>query len=447
MSRILLLSYYFPPIGGAGAQRPAKFARFLHDLGHDVVVLTGSGRTGMTWTPADPTLERAVPPGVEVVRVPGPEPAPSEGMRNRFERLTRRDNDWVRWWQAGVLRAGAALQGIDVIHTIMSPFSSAEASDRLARRLGIGWIADLGDPWALDEMMVYPTALHRRLELRRMRRLLGTAAAIVMSTPEAARQLVDEFPELGRRRVTAIPNGFDAADFDGATAPVASPSKTFRIVHTGYLHTAAGLRQRDQSFVRRLVGGGRPGVDILTRSHYFLLEAIERLLQRDPTLRERLELHLAGVISAVDSELAERSGIAVLHGYMSHAESIALMRTADLLFLPMQELPAGQRSTTVPGKTYEYLASGRRILAAVPPGDARDLIAASGRGIVCEPSDVDGLARAITDAMSTRTESIRNDEFARRYSYEALAGEVASVVADVVEESSTGSNHATRHHG
>ena len=125
--------------------------------------------------------------------------------------------------------------------------------------------------------MVYPTALHRRLELRRMRRMLGTAAAIVMSTPEAARQLVDEFPELAGRRVTAIPNGYDAADFDGAATPSGSPSEKFRIVHTGYLHTELGLRQRDQSFVRRLAGGGRPGVEILTRSHYFLLEAIERL--------------------------------------------------------------------------------------------------------------------------------------------------------------------------
>jgi glycosyltransferase involved in cell wall biosynthesis len=442
LSRILLLSYYFPPIGGAGAQRPAKFARYLHDLGHDVVVLTGSGRTGMTWTPADPTLEAAVPAGVEVVRVPGPEPAPSAGMRNRFERIARRDNDWVRWWQAGVLQLGAGLRGIDAIHTIMSPFSSAEPSDRLARKLGAGWIADLGDPWALDEMMVYPSALHRRLEIRRMRRMLGTAAAIVMSTPEAARRLVEEFPELGGRRVVAIPNGYDDADFDGAAAPPGSPSGKFRIVHTGYLHTAAGLRQRDRSFARKLLGGGHPGVEILTRSHYFLLEAIERL---DSALRDRLELHLAGVISDVDRGLAERSGVAVLHGYMSHAESIALMRSADLLFLPMQRLEAGRRSTTVPGKTYEYLASGRPILAAVPPGDARDLVAASGRGIICEPGDVDGLATAIAHAMSSGAEVPADDGFARRFSYEVLAGEVASVVADVA--SSTGFNHASRHHG
>jgi len=270
MSKILLLSYYFPPIGGAGAQRPVKFARYLHELGHEVVVLTGSGKTGTLWTPADPTLELEVPAGVEVVRIPGPEPAPQRGMRSRISRLARRDDGWTRWWTSGVVDAGLGIDDVDVIHTIMSPFASADASDRLARRYRVGWIADLGDPWALDEMMVYPTALHRRLEIREMRRQLGTAAAIIMSTPEAARQVIEEFPELADRPVVAIPNGYDAADFRDVPALEVDGDK-FRIVHTGYLHTSAGLQQRDRSSFRRFVGGGSPGVEILTRSHFFLL--------------------------------------------------------------------------------------------------------------------------------------------------------------------------------
>ena len=431
MSRILLLSYYFPPIGGAGVQRPAKFARYLHDLGHDVVILTGSGGTGTTWTPADPTLELEIPEEVRVVRVPGPEPRESEGMRSRIERMARRDNDWISWWQSGVIRAGTELQGIDVIHTIMSPFSSAEPSARLARHFGIGWVADLGDPWALDEMMVYPTALHRRLEIRRMRRMLGTAAAIVMSTPEAAHQLVEEFPELADRPVTAIPNGYDAADFHRGGPSASRSSEKIRIVHSGYLHTAAGLRQRDQSRVRRLVGGGQPGVEILTRSHYFLLQAVDRVLRSDPSRAGRLELHLAGVISDVDRALAERSGVAVMHGYMSHAESVALVQSADLLFLPMQKLPPGRRSTTVPGKTYEYLASGRRILAAVPPGDARDILEASGRAIVCAPDDVAAMTEAITRVAAGEPPPPVDDSFAEQFSYQRLAVRVGMLISEL----------------
>src|SRR5207302_5191387 len=123
----------------------------------------------------------------------------------------------------------------------------------------------------------------------------------------------------------------------------------------------------------------------------YLREAVDRLLERDPGLRGRLEVHFAGVLSETDRRLAARSPVSVLHGYLSHADSIALMRSADLLFLPMQNLPPGRRSSTVPGKTYEYLAAGRPILAAVPSGDAHDILKTVGH-TVCAPDDVAAMA-------------------------------------------------------
>src|SRR5437899_614171 len=111
------------------------------------------------------------------------------------------------------------VEPVDVIYALMSPYANAEAAALLARRLGKPWIADLGDPWALDEMMIYPTELHRRHELAKMRRLLGSAAAIVMTTPEAARRMREAFPELSRTPILSIPCGFDLTDFEGQ-APV-----------------------------------------------------------------------------------------------------------------------------------------------------------------------------------------------------------------------------------
>jgi glycosyltransferase involved in cell wall biosynthesis len=287
---------------------------------------------------------------------------------------------------------------IDAIYAIMSPFASATACAELSRRLGVGWIADMGDPWALDEMFIYPTELHRQLEIAHMRKLLRTTAAVVMSTPEAARQLAETFPELTDRPIVSIPNGYDAADFADVTPAPRTPD-TFRIVHTGYLHTELGLQQRRSARLRRILGGATPGVDILTRSHVYLLQAIDQLLARDPSLHGRLELHLAGVLSDHDKALAAQSPATVLHGYLSHADSIALMRSADLLFLPMQNLPPGRRSTTVPGKTYEYLASGRPILGAVPPGDAHDILQRVGHTTV-PPDDITAIANAIATAIA-----------------------------------------------
>jgi glycosyltransferase involved in cell wall biosynthesis len=264
-----------------------------------------------------------------------------------------------------------------------------------------------------------------------------------MSTAEAARQLAEVFPELADRPIVSIPNGYDAADFADEPAPRKDPAK-FRIIHTGYLHTELGLQQQRGAKLRQLLGGATPGVEILTRSHVYLLRAVEQLLERDPSLRDRLELHFAGVLSEIDRELAAQSPVSVLHGYLSHADSIALMRSADLLFLPMQNLPPGRRSTTVPGKTYEYLATGRPILAAVPPGDAHDILKNVGH-TVCAPDDVAAMAKAIAAAIVRLDSGAQPPEFdwdivhsfERRVTARRLAGLLRDVVADAEAPATT----------
>jgi glycosyltransferase involved in cell wall biosynthesis len=103
------------------------------------------------------------------------------------------------------------------------------------------------------------------------------------------------------------------------------------------------------------------------------------------------------------------------------------MRGADLLFLPMQKLPPGMRATIVPGKTYEYLASGRPILAAVPEGDARDLVLAAGTGLVCEPDDVEGMAAIIRGQIDRgHAPTVATD--VGEYEYRQLTRRVADVL-------------------
>jgi len=269
-----------------------------------------------------------------------------------------------------------------------------------------------------------------------MAALLGTAAAIVMSTPEAVRRLLAEFPRLADRPVVAIPNGFAAEDFEGP-----APARTdgaFRIVHTGYLHTELGLQHRRSLPLRRVLRGSVPGLDILTRSHVHLVEAVNRLLADDPSLRDTVELHFAGVLTESDREVAARCPVVKLHGYVTHAESIELMRSANLLFLPMQNLPPGVRATIVPGKTYEYLASGTTILGAVPEGDARDILEEAGNAVIVRPDDVDGIVEALRgqiDAYRDGTPSPETrPEVVARFEYRHLAGELAAIFEEVLSK-------------
>jgi glycosyltransferase involved in cell wall biosynthesis len=418
-------------------QRSAKFVRYLREFGYEPIVVTGPGAAAdQRWTPRDDSLTDDVLPATDVRRLPTM-PSGSVGARRRLERWTPLRSPFERWWVEGLVETGRdAGRGVDVVYASMSPFETAEAAAQLSRALGVPWVADLRDPWALDEMTIFPTVAHRFAEERRMRRALSSAAAIVMNTREAARAVVETFPELSTRLAEPIPNGYDAADFAGATA--ARASSRFRIVHTGYLHTEHGLRHREANPLRRALERTTPGVDFLTRSHVYLLQGLAALLARRPELQSRMEVVLAGVLSPADDNVVQQFAHRELvrtPGYVPHRATVELIRTADLLFLPMHDLPAGRRSRIVPGKTYEYLASGRPILAAVPDGDARDLLGAFGQVTLCRPADASAIAAAIDAALvagrNDRASAVPAgaERFERRQQTRTLAQTFDSVVS------------------
>ena len=69
-----------------------------------------------------------------------------------------------------------------------------------------------------------------------------------------------------------------------------------------------------------------------------------------------------------------------------------VLEAADVLLVHLKGDPLFE--ITVPGKTQAYLSVGKPILMAVT-GDAADIVAASGGGITCRPSDPEDLARAV----------------------------------------------------
>jgi glycosyltransferase involved in cell wall biosynthesis len=267
-----------------------------------------------------------------------------------------------------------------------------------------------------------------------MRNTLADASAAILNTHEAAKRVRHEFPDLDGNRILAVPSGFNASDFADPVPP--RKDRTFRIVHTGSLHTELGMRDRRRGWLRRRLGGMPvAGVDILTRSHVFLLEAVDRLTRRDPSLSSQLEVHFVGPMTDADQVVADASPASRCHGFFSHADTLRMIRSANLLFLPMQDLPRGVRAGLVPTKTYEYAASGRPILAAVPEGDAKDLLLELGTATVVDPGDTVGMEKAI-EAETGRWRQLQsppapNSALLARFEYREIARQVAEVLDGV----------------
>jgi glycosyltransferase involved in cell wall biosynthesis len=188
--------------------------------------------------------------------------------------------------------------------------------------------------------------------------------------------------------------------------------------------------------VRALLGGAVRGVDFLPRSHVYLLRAVDDAIRRRPELDGVIEVDLAGVFTSEDRAIAARYPFVRLHEFLPHDATLALMRSADLLFLPLYDLPPGRRAAIVPHKTYEYIGSGRPILAAVPDGDARDLLVDSGAAVVCRPTDAAAMTAAImadvdrwaagSPARAPRPETVTRCSAAR------LVGDLAAVYDDLL---------------
>ena len=424
--QLLFIAYHFPPQGGGGVQRSLKFSKYLPKFGIRPSILTTDKSPNGQWTPPDPTLNSELHKNATLFRVPWP--FRTQKKVNIFDPSKA---------ESIVTNTPLRHQALDLILVSASPFSDLEFARYLAKRLSIPWIADLRDPWALDEFQIRQSRWHRRSLLKRMRQSLAGAAHIIMNTPEAERRLLSSFPEFNAEDVSSITNGYDAEDFNVTES--ALRTKSFNIVHAGSLHTISGIRQKRRRIEYSLLGRTERGMQSLPRSHYYLLQALTVVLQKRPTAVKNLRLLLAGALNETDLQEIENhklSNIVIPLGYLNHSQSIQTIKNANLLFLPMHSLNHCERSSIVPGKAYEYMATGNRILAAVPDGDAKDFLLQCGTASLCNPTDVSSMVKDILAQYDSwhnqQPTPIPNWSFIKNFERTQLTAKLANVIKKVV---------------
>lgn len=421
---MLVVAYYFPPMGLSGVQRVAKFVKYLPDFGWRPTVLTVEPGGYFAY---DETLLREVEAaGVEIVRTPSWDPTrlfgrkrtvalPDESTRRRLSNLSQfffvPDNKLG--WLPHAVRAGRRLlraQAFDAVFSSAPPYTAHLVAARLARQSGRPLIADFRDDWVDNPRHVYPTRWHRRLHERLERRVVRASRRVTAINAHIRDALVRRNGgDAVARRISVLPQGFDPADFERPAAP-RDPAR-MRLLYSGVFYDA----QTPDVFLR----------------------ALAAWLERRPGARDRVEAVFVGLVPEASRALAERlglGGVVRYEGYLAHDEAVARLRSADALWMTIGRRPGAEGIST--SKLFEYFGAGKPILALVPEGAAREALAPHRAAVVVDPDDASAAAAALDD-LFRRWEEDRlprpDPEYVRRFDRRRLAGKLAALLSECAE--------------
>lgn len=443
--RLLLIAYNFPPVGGAGVQRPVKWAKYLGRFGWDVTVLT-------TLNPSVPVRDESLladlPRNVNIVRALTWEPDyavkknlisaqqstrglmqtlkdSARGFAKRCVKLVLQPDPQVLWNHHAIKAGTQALrdQPHDAILVTAPAFSSFYIGAALKRRFGLPLVLDYRDEWDLSGAYLENAQrdwFSRTVQSRMQRRLLRAGDAIVATTRRSTQALAEKLVDLKHPIPTCcIYNGYDAGDFDLVESPSTEcdamrPERgTFRLVYTGTLWNLTDITP--------------------------LVRGIETLDAGRPDLARRLELVCVGRKTpdqqAVLQRLKNTSVRLVDIDYCDHATALQWLRSATGLCLLLSDVPGAER--VVPAKLFEYLATQKDMLAICPAGEATEIASRFFPNGQFTPQQIKPIAQWLgqrLENVDATSRALPADEDAfHEFSREAQTGRLAELLNSLVK--------------
>ena len=430
--RALLVTYVFPPTGGAGVGRVLKLAKYLGHHGVTPSVLTVANPSVPL---RDESLLRDVPAGMDVIRArtlePGygvkkaawtasanadPNKAAKPSLKGRAVALARQvliPDPQVLWQpgaQLALARRMRSPQADDLVFISAPPFSELLLGPTVRAFRGKALVLDYRDEWSTlrDSYEMVKGGLAARVGEPLERVLLRRAHAVTTATEAFRRNLLDRFSFLRPERVFAIPNGYDRDDFAGDLPKPSGDKLTLTYAGTIFRLTSA----------RGLLG------------------AIKRLHRDSPNLARLLHVQFLGRI--VETELDAFEGTEALGverlGYVSHERVIGELSRSHAVLCLLDDVPGVER--IYPAKIFELMAMERPCFTLAPPGALTELVEAHGLGTILPPRDEAAIARALAELLTAfrdgrplPTPAPRGIE---RFDRKNLAGEYAEVFRSAV---------------
>lgn len=362
MKKILIITYYWPPAGGPGVQRWLKFTKYLPEFGYETYVYIPENPS---YPILDDTLAKDVNPKVKLIKNKIWEPyqlAEKLNPKNKaykgghFEKKENqsllsklsvfvRGNFFIpdarKFWvnpSVAYLKDFLQKENIDTIVTSGPPHSLHLIGLKLKKQLpNIKWLADFRDPWTQIsyhkelKLTSWAAKKHENLEREVMQK-----ADVILATSYADGE---NFKKIGAKCVEVITNGFEEVKQQ---------------------------TEKDQKYFHLTYSGG---LEIL-RNPASLWKALSEIIAENQSFKEDFKLDFYGSLADDVKQTIIDQGLEnnlIVHGYVSHQESLNAINAANILLLTNFDNQASKG--IIPGKLFEYMATGNPILA-IGPTDA-----------------------------------------------------------------------------
>jgi len=433
MKKVLIITYYWPPSGGAGVQRWLKFTKYLRDYGWEPVIYTPENPEA----PAiDNSLEKDIPEGITVLKTKVWEPY---SVYKRFVGRKKEDNIkagflsekknpsfaekvsvWIRgnffipdarkfWIKPSVKYLTNYLKNnpVDAMVSTGPPHSMHMIALRIKKKMNIPWLADFRDPWT--DIDFYNKLMLTSWADRKHKRLEQTVISGADKLVTINWNMAEEFRKLGAKNVDVVTNGYDPDDFNKVSA---KPSDIFEIVHIGSMNK--------------------------DRNSILFWEVLKELVVEDESFSDKLKINLIGQSDYTVFEQIEKQALINYVSnidYKPHEELMLEASKASVLLLPLNKTHNAKGIT--PGKLYEYLALSRPILCIGPEnGDAAIIINECKAGIVVNFNDKKKMKLALQkfykDYGNGVAPNLIHNSVRLKYSRKKLTGNLVKLLEELV---------------
>lgn len=453
--RVLMIAYYFPPLSGSGVFRSLKFAKYLPMFDWYPTVISAEAPP-VNWNLSDESQMAEIPEDVNVIRVS--DLLSTKQLTNLDDRqvydlleflhgVLYKNEEAMRIFEKFLQTKGGIekllifpcqallwtyhvtkyveehvnLEDFRVVYTTSGPNSAHIAGYYLKEKYGIPWVADYRDMWTTDPanpLLDMDNPIHKlNRELESI--LLHNANCNLVAVGETIPIYTKNF-QLSREKFVGITNGYDEMDFSDITDKVHRTEK-FTINYSGLLYS----KQRNIAPI---------------------LQAIKELGDTHAVDLSRIIFRVVGASEKGNFELVRKYEMETIFQYVPyvpHKEAIASNLDSNLLLLFVGDDPVFKMVFT--GKIFEYLRSGRPILALAPKDGVVDLLLReTGHGKAFLGTQIPEIKQMILEEYTKwkNGESIvYSSQGIQKYERKALTAKLAEVLDKVVE---TRANESTR---